>query len=110
MFSIHLYSKMSDISLIKTFYFGSHDYQTQNVDSVMFFIFNNLPIDSSGKLTYICTFEVGSFYRAIIQPYSNHSYGSAIVFSYALPEILYYQKHNGILKKYTTQWTNTVIQ
>ena len=74
----------------------------------MKYIFNTvLPLDPSGKNIYLCTFEVGSIYKAIIQPYSSHTHGSAIVFSYSLGAdgIFYYVKKSGTLKRYTTTWS-----
>lgn len=103
-------SDLEPYKYIKTFDFGIFDYATENIDTVMKYIFSTLlPLDSSGKCTYICTFVVESFYRAIIQPYIDRNYGSAIVFSYARGDILFYRKSSGILTKYTTQWTETVI-
>ena len=97
-------------SLVKTFDFGVHDSTTENVDTVMYYILNQaMPLDGTGKLTYICTFTVGSIYRAIIQPYSSREYASAIVFSYRLPQIIYYQKWAGVLTKYTAKWEGQVI-
>lgn len=100
----------SNINLIKTIDFGIFSYQTETVDTVIKYILDTMtPADFNDKLTYICAFELGSAYRAIIQPYSNNKYSSAIVFSYAMPEIIYYQKLNDVLKKCTTQWTATII-
>lgn len=101
---------VTNTSLVKTFDFGAHDSTVENVDTVMYYILNQaMPLDGTGKLTYICTFTVGAIYRAIIQPYSSREYASAIVFSYRLPQIIYYQKWAGVLTKYTAKWEGQVI-
>ena len=103
---------LEPIKHIKTFNLGTFDHNTENVDTVMKHIFNTLmPLDITGNLTYICTFQVAGLYRAIIQPYSNRNYGSAIVFGYGtgLDGIFFYVKSGGILRRYKTTWTATTL-
>lgn len=104
------YSNMNNVSLIKTMDFGSYNYDKETVDTVMKYILKTLlPLDSKSKTTYICTFIIGGFYRAIIQSFADHDYASAIVFSYSTTGIIVYRVYRGYVYKCTTQWESEII-
>ena len=88
---------------IKTVNLGTYDHNVYTVDDVIKEIFDSVPAGT--KETYIYSFTAVYSYRAIVQPFSNHDYASAIVFSYGRPGPLFYRRYNGTDYKYTLQWT-----
>ncbi len=97
----------SDLSYVECVDFGTYDHLTMSVDNVVKDVFNRAPL----RTNKICLgrFILGSAYTIIIQCYDTRLYGSAILLSYSFGGLIFYRKLNGVLKKYTTQWTETVI-
>lgn len=102
-----LNTDMQNVRELKYIYLGVYDYNTNTLDNVIKDIFNKVQVSEAA--TYICHFVLSSTYRAIIQPYVNKNYASAVVFSYATDGVIFYTKVDGSVRKYTTNWTKNMI-
>ena len=103
-----LNTDLQDVSGIRFIDFGAYDHESMTVDEVIKEILNKVPLDRGG--IFLGRFVRGQEYRVVMQSYKhNWDYGSAILFSYAFPEIIFYRKTSGVLRKCTTEWKEETI-
>lgn len=93
---------------LKYINFGDINVNTVTVDEFIKEILNG-KIPLSLNDTYICSFTLGAACRIIIQPYTNKNYASAILFSYAFNDIIFYKKVNGVVTKIIPDSVKTII-
>ena len=103
-----LNTDLQDVSGIRFIDFGEYDHESMTVDEVIKEIFNKVPLDR--KNIFLGCFVRGQEYKVVMQSYKhNRDYGSAILFSYAFPEVIFYRKTSGVLRKCTTEWKEETI-
>ena len=103
-----LNTDLKDVSGIRFIDFGEYDHESMTVDEVIKEIFNKVPLEREG--IFLGRFMRGQEYKVVMQSYKhNRDYGSAILFSYAVPEVIFYRKTSGVLRKCTTEWKEETI-
>lgn len=103
-----LNTDLKDVSGIRFIDFGEYDHESMTVDEVIKEIFNKVPLDR--KNIFLGCFVRGQEYKVVMQSYKhNRDHGSAILFSYAFPEVIFYRKTSGVLRKCTTEWKEETI-
>lgn len=103
-----LNTDLKDVSGIRFIDFGAYDHESMTVDEVIKEIFNKVPLEREG--IFLGRFMRGQEYKVIMQSYKhNRDHGSAILFSYAFPEVIFYRKTSGVLRKCTTEWKEETI-
>lgn len=93
---------------LKYINFGDINVNTVTVDEFIKEILNG-KIPLSLNDTYICSFTLGAACRIIIQPYTNKNYASAILFSYAFNDIIFYKKVDSVVTKIIPDSVKTII-
>lgn len=96
------------VSGLKYINFGDVNVNTVTIDEYIKEILNE-KIPLSLNDTYICSFTLGAACRLIIQPYTSRNYASAILFSYAFENIIFYKKASGVVIKIVPNSEKTVI-